>query len=61
MTEQQLKEKARILLAEINKALEQGTQHFRVSDNKLLRTPKEIVKTLLNEGMVEIVPANERN
>jgi hypothetical protein len=35
-------------------ALEEGTRYFRVSDNKLLGTPEEIVEAFSNEGSVRV-------
>ena len=46
-------EKALLLIQEINNALNRGTLHYRTSDGKLLKTPKEIVEALVSEGNIE--------
>lgn len=42
--------KALTLISEVRRALANGTKHYRVSDNKLLETEKEVLQALANEG-----------
>jgi len=51
------REKAVLLILETQRAVANGTLHYRVSDGKLLKTPKEILKTLVKEGKVTLEPA----
>lgn len=45
---------ARLLLAEIRSAIARGTKHYRLSDDLLLTTPREILEALLEEGSVRL-------
>lgn len=45
-----------LLIQEVTKALDNGTLHFRKSDNKLLSTPLEIIETLVSEGEIIFEP-----
>jgi hypothetical protein len=51
--ETEIVDKAVTMLSEIDRALANGTKHYRVSDGKLLKTPKEIVQALLDEGEIQ--------
>jgi len=49
-------DEARILIAEVRQALNNGTKHFRASDGKLLQTDIEILQALINEGTLLFEP-----
>lgn len=48
-------EDATILLEEIKGAVARGTKHYN-SAGRLLRTPKEIIQTLIDEGQITFEP-----
>ena len=54
--EGELKKNAMILVEEIKYALARGTKHYRVSDNKLLETPEDIILTLVQERQIIFKP-----
>lgn len=54
-------EEALVMILEITKALARGTKHYRKSDNKELLTAREIVETLLKEGVIELEPCNSKS
>jgi hypothetical protein len=43
---------ALIMLQEVRDALAKGTRHYRISDDKLLTSEKEILEALLSEGSI---------
>lgn len=49
-------DKAHLIIAEINRALSNGTKHFRKSDGKFLETPAEILRALADEGELVFEP-----
>ena len=53
--ETEIRDKAVALLTGIRRALANGVKHYRLSDNKLLTTEKEIIETLLEHGQVIIL------
>ena len=59
MTE--VEEKARILIEEVTKAIENGTRHYRKSDGKLLTTTREVLEALRDEKEIIFEPAANRN
>lgn len=48
----EIEELALILINSVDQALKNGVKHYRVSDNKLLITVKEIIETLNDEGQI---------
>ena len=51
--------KAHILLNCVNNELELGTRHFNAA-GRLLITNKEVIQTLLDEGVVTLEPRPDR-
>ena len=47
---------ANLLIAEVRRALANGTKHFRKSDNAELHTEKEIIQTLIDEREILFEP-----
>lgn len=45
-----------LLITEVRSALANGTKHYRKSDGKFLTTDKDIIKTLLDEGVIIVEP-----
>jgi hypothetical protein len=45
-----------LLILEVKRALDNGTKHFRKSDNKPLNTEKEILEALVSEGSIVFEP-----
>lgn len=54
--EVEILDKARLLLVEVGRALENGTKHYRKSDGKFLATRREILQTLVDEGELIFEP-----
>lgn len=50
---------ALIMLQEVRDALARGTKHYRISDDKLLTSEKEILEALLSEGSI-ILDCNQQ-
>lgn len=53
-------DKALTIIAEVRRALSNGTKHFRKSDRKFLETPIEIIQTLVDEGEIIFEPRKTR-
>jgi len=47
---------ALLIIAEVDRALNNGTKHYRKSDNKLLQTKQEIIRALADEGELIFEP-----
>lgn len=45
---------ALVLIQSVKAALDGGTKHYRVSDNKLLTTVRDVITALRDEGSVEL-------
>lgn len=53
-----VREKAMILITEVNNALTDGTKHYRKSDGILLTSTKDILFALKDEGEIIFEPAH---
>jgi len=52
---------ALLMIKEVRDALTSGTKHYRISDNKLLTTDKEIIEALVLEGKIAFEPTQRTN
>jgi hypothetical protein len=53
-------QKARLLFHAIDDELAAGTKHYRPSDGKLLKTAREVLDTLVDEGVVKLEAPTKR-
>jgi len=52
----ELQDRAIALIIGIRQALKNGTKHYRKSDNCLLKTDREILHALIDEGEILLEP-----
>ena len=57
----ELQDNVRALIVGVRQALKNGTKHFRKSDNCLLKTDKEILQSLVDEGEIILEPRTKYN
>jgi len=51
----EIEDKTIVLIVSIQTALDAGAKHYRKSDNKLLKTAKEIIEALIKEKEIILV------
>jgi len=57
----EVQDKAIVLILGVRQAMNNGTKHYRKSDNCILETEREVLKALVDEGEIILEPITKYN